>query len=550
MDRDYTTEKESQCSELIEMLETENNTLTFQYPCNEVYIPTFNVHHENYQSIYAQNNNYYDSSLYRMMNVFERVRKFDQCSAAGETTQEELKTLKEKMQQVRELLKLPNIGTCTSEVNYNLGRYGSDVALAGSIFGDCISYTDGVAAVGFGEQAENSRAYLERELQNLIYVDENGNEIYNMELALEILSRDAKDISQAEYGAVAAAYLYMNDNELEKLFAVMMTATQGDEYTEWVIDDEKWNKFRTGLEKLSTYNLRNVQLDEKENVNMGKKKDSNKNEDSLDNRKNIIQRKAVLDALYNIHQFEQNTKDSSNPFDIKIDSEKIIISFQEYSYNSMFPAPHESSITIGECITAENLKYYIVDDTEMQLKNYFVPNFTSDGFTSKEEMQKFALQHLGSATFDAFVGQAIENNMAAVALSFVEEGFSMEMEYQKGKRDAAYIQEVLNPIKQQDVYEKFDCLNVIIEYDTNSINEKDMYVEEGAKTRANVDSFNDVFGENITVDQVLGNPIEIFELLDGFKDESKLLELWNGYRGENKKIDTNVVDVIPTGGGI
>ena len=143
------------------------------------------------------------------------------------------------------------------------------MALAGSIFGDCISYTDGVAAAGFREEAENSRAYLERELQNLMYVDENGNEIYNMELALEILSRDAKDISQAEYGAVAAAYLYMNDNELEKLFAVMMTATQGDEYTEWVIDDEKWNKFRTGLEKLSTYNLRKVQLDEKENVDTG-----------------------------------------------------------------------------------------------------------------------------------------------------------------------------------------------------------------------------------------------------------------------------------------
>lgn len=29
------------------------------------------------------------------------------------------------------------------------------------------------------------------------------------------------------------------------------------------------------------------------------------------------------------------------------------------------------------------------------------------------------------------MGQAIDNNMAAVALSFVEEGFSMEMEYQK-----------------------------------------------------------------------------------------------------------------------
>ena len=41
--------------------------------------------------------------------------------------------------------------------------------------------------------------------------------------------------------------------------------------------------------------------------------------------------------------------------------------------------------------------------------------------------------------------------------------------------------------------------------------------------------------ENITVDQVLGNPIEIFELLDGFKDESELLELWNRYRGETKK---------------
>lgn len=308
MDRDYTTEKESQCSELIEMLKTENNTLTFQHPFNEAYIPTFNVHNENYQSIYAQNYNYYESSFYQMMNVFEQVRKFDQTSAAGETIQEELNTLKETMQQVRELLKLPNIGTSASEVNYNLGRYGSDVALAGSIFGDCISYTDGVAAAGFREEAENSRAYLERELQNLMYVDENGNEIYNMELALEILSRDAKDISQAEYGAVAAAYLYMNDNELEKLFAVMMTATQGDEYTEWVIDDEKWNKFRTGLEKLSTYNLRKVQLDEKENVDTGKKKDSNKNEDSLDNRKNIIQRKAVLDALYNIHQFEQNTR--------------------------------------------------------------------------------------------------------------------------------------------------------------------------------------------------------------------------------------------------
>ena len=119
MDRDYTTEKESQCSELIEMLKSENNTLTFQHPFNEAYIPTFNVHNENYQSIYAQNYNYYESSFYQMMNVFEQVRKFDQTSAAGETIQEELNTLKETMQQVRELLKLPNIGTSASEVNYN-----------------------------------------------------------------------------------------------------------------------------------------------------------------------------------------------------------------------------------------------------------------------------------------------------------------------------------------------------------------------------------------------------------------------------------------------
>ncbi len=41
-----------------------------------------------------------------------------------------------------------------------------------------------------------------------MYVDENGNEIYNMELALEILSRDAKDISQAEYGAGCGGHIF------------------------------------------------------------------------------------------------------------------------------------------------------------------------------------------------------------------------------------------------------------------------------------------------------------------------------------------------------
>ena len=68
------------------------------------------------------------------------------------------------MQRARDLLSLSSLGNSVSEINYNLGRYGSAVALEGSIFGNDLSYAGIVEAIGFTEQAANSKAYYEQAL--------------------------------------------------------------------------------------------------------------------------------------------------------------------------------------------------------------------------------------------------------------------------------------------------------------------------------------------------------------------------------------------------
>lgn len=531
MDRDYTTEKESQCSELIEMLETENNTLTFQHPFNEAYIPTFNVHNENYQSIYAQNYNYYESSFYQMMNVFEQVRKFDQTSAAGETIQEELNTLKETMQQVRELLKLPNIGTSASEVNYNLGRYGSDVALAGSIFGDCISYTDGVAAVGFGEQAENSRAYLERELQNLMYVDENGKEIYNMELILEILSRDAKDISQAQYGAIAAAYLQMDADDMEKIINVMMYCDE--ESLKWQLDEGKYESMTAGVSKVLGINLQAIEAHDQKSVDqksVDQKISHEEKASRIENqRKKFVQRAAVLEAI-KVIDGSTTVKMGEDGIKLEVDENKgYLLSFYEIGrvenllQGGMRDILHKSTISIGVGRSAVDEAYASNQDIAILLHNQFANGYTSDGFVDATTENNFLIQHVGQFMRDElfniyFAQESLQNvSLAASSMYSAIQHYNAAIEEKRqGKQNAKFIQDIAADINCMYVYQIFGCDAVSIQYNTVEFdNVYCHYAESGRYTNTRVDYFrNNYPGANqYTTESIINRTDQVYETL-------------------------------------
>ena len=182
------------------------------------------------------------------------------------------------MQRARDLLSLSSLGNSVSEINYNLGRYGSAVALEGSIFGNDLSYAGIVEAIGFTEQAANSKAYYEQAFATVfIYVD--GKPVYDMAAIEKILAKDASEITNAEYIVIAMAYTMMNEKDMETLFCDMMTLSDTCNYTwgqehiggpmvgnikkdyyEWSIDDDKWNGFMQGLSLISTYNAQLVNV--------------------------------------------------------------------------------------------------------------------------------------------------------------------------------------------------------------------------------------------------------------------------------------------------
>ncbi len=532
MDRDYTTEKEQKHIGFIESLTSENNNCKFDQLSSGLTLPSVETCHETYQDIYATSNYYYENIGYRTRRVFQEVRCFDANFAGEETLQDDLNILKNNMQRARDLLSLSSLGKSVSEINYNLGRYGSAVALEGSIFGNDLSYAGIVEAIGFTEQAANSKAYYEQAFATVfIYVD--GKPVYDMAAIEKILAKDASEITNAEYIVIAMAYTMMNEKDMETLFCDMMTLSDTCNYTwgqehiggpmvgnikkdyyEWSIDDDKWNGFMQGLSLISTYNAQLVNV---------LQQDALVDQNIVENRYQLVQKEAIAQAIYNVHEFRNSYGEDRPYLNITCEGENnktYIINFKEEYITPMLGtlnSLHTSQITVGQSRSGVTSAAIVTDHVMVDLHNHFAPNFTSVGFSSPEAQQTFIAEHMFSFLLDvagegidAEIEEAFGGNIPVVG-NLISDGIGAMEDYYQGVEDATALEAAADELMKTNLYSYFDCAVSITNYQTNNISGEYLYADAGIQTIQIINDYNDMFDTEITIPQLLNDPYSVNE---------------------------------------
>lgn len=532
MDRDYTTEKEQKHIGFIESLTSENNNCKFDQLSSGLTLPSVETCHETYQDIYATSNYYYENIGYRTRCVFQEVRCFDANFAGEETLQDDLNILKNNMQRARDLLSLSSLGNSVSEINYNLGRYGSAVALEGSIFGNDLSYAGIVEAIGFTEQAANSKAYYEQAFATVfIYVD--GKPVYDMAAIEKILAKDASEITNAEYIVIAMAYTMMNEKDMETLFCDMMTLSDTCNYTwgqehiggpmvgnikkdyyEWSIDDDKWNGFMQGLSLISTYNAQLVNV---------LQQDALVDQNIVENRYQLVQKEAIAQAIYNVHEFRNSYGEDRPYLNITCEggnNKTYIINFKEEYITPMLGtlnSLHTSQITVGQSRSGVTSAAIVTDHVMVDLHNHFAPNFTSVGFSSPEAQQTFIAEHMfgflldvAGEGIDAGIEEAFGGNIPVVG-NLISDGIGAMEDYYQGVEDATALEAAADELMKTNLYSYFDCAVSITNYQTNNISGEYLYADAGIQTIQIINDYNDMFDTEITIPQLLNDPYSVNE---------------------------------------
>lgn len=532
MDRDYTTEKEQKHIGFIESLTSENNNCKFDQLSSGLTLPSVETCHETYQDIYAASNYYYENIGYRTRCVFQEVRCFDANFAGEETLQDDLNILKNNMQRARDLLSLSSLGKSVSEINYNLGRYGSAVALEGSIFGNDLSYAGIVEAIGFTEQAANSKAYYEQAFATVfIYVD--GKPVYDMAAIEKILAKDASEITNAEYIVIAMAYTMMNEKDMETLFCDMMTLSDTCNYTwgqehiggpmvgnikkdyyEWSIDDDKWNGFMQGLSLISTYNAQLVNV---------LQQDALVDQNIVENRYQLVQKEAIAQAIYNVHEFRNSYGEDRPYLNITCEggnNKTYIINFKEEYITPMLGtlnSLHTSQITVGQSRSGVTSAAIVTDHVMVDLHNHFAPNFTSVGFSSPEAQQTFIAEHMfgflldvAGEGIDAGIEEAFGGNIPVVG-NLISDGIGAMEDYYQGVEDATALEAAADELMKTNLYSYFDCAVSITNYQTNNISGEYLYADAGIQTIQIINDYNDMFDTEITIPQLLNDPYSVNE---------------------------------------
>lgn len=430
------------------------------------------------------------------------------------------------------MLSLSSLGNSVSEINYNLGRYGSAVALEGSIFGNDLSYAGIVEAIGFTEQAANSKAYYEQAFATVfIYVD--GKPVYDMAAIEKILAKDASEITNAEYIVIAMAYTMMNEKDMETLFCDMMTLSDTCNYTwgqehiggpmvgnikkdyyEWSIDDDKWNGFMQGLSLISTYNAQLVNV---------LQQDALVDQNIVENRYQLVQKEAIAQAIYNVHEFRNSYGEDRPYLNITCEggnNKTYIINFKEEYITPMLGtlnSLHTSQITVGQSRSGVTSAAIVTDHVMVDLHNHFAPNFTSVGFSSPEAQQTFIAEHMfgflldvAGEGIDAGIEEAFGGNIPVVG-NLISDGIGAMEDYYQGVEDATALEAAADELMKTNLYSYFDCAVSITNYQTNNISGEYLYADAGIQTIQIINDYNDMFDTEITIPQLLNDPYSVNE---------------------------------------
>ena len=349
----------------------------------------------------------------------------------------------------------------------------------------------------------------------------------------KILAKDASEITNAEYIVIAMAYTMMNEKDMETLFCDMMTLSDTCNYTwgqehiggpmvgnikkdyyEWSIDDDKWNGFMQGLSLISTYNAQLVNV---------LQQDALVDQNIVENRYQLVQKEAIAQAIYNVHEFRNSYGEDRPYLNITCEGENnktYIINFKEEYITPMLGtlnSLHTSQITVGQSRSGVTSAAIVTDHVMVDLHNHFAPNFTSIGFSSLEAQQTFVAEHMFDFLLDvagegieAGIEEAFGGNIPVVG-NLISDGIGAMEDYYQGVEDATALEAAADELMKTNLYSYFDCAVSITNYQTNNISGEYLYADAGIQTIQIINDYNDMFDTEITIPQLLNDPYSVNE---------------------------------------
>lgn len=562
MDRDYTKDAEQEILVDISNISGLNSQFQFStsYQGLGVQEP---INGSSYFSLYQSDNSTFYGNMHgsHIPNAFERVRNYD-ATAAGmgngttllyysfSTTSAidmvsghsgSLSAFKSNLEKARDALKVSEAGYGVTNIINALSE-NDDIA-NGSIFGDSYEYAKDIEEKGFKEEAGRSNAYYKDALDRVFDV-ENGVVTYDMDEVKAILSKDADDITEAEYYAVSLAFTYMGEDDMESTICLLMgegvdhdcTWTQENfghqkDYTEWHLDEDKYEGFCNGLNNVSNQNLLTINILDYTGADTGDDTYRDLANAENDRRYVIVQRCALINSLSNVESFRAKMGDAEPDINIEfIDNRAIKFQFYEWGLVSgsnygQASTLRESSIVIGGCNGGVCTDLETTETVKVATRNHFADGFNSEGFENSDACAKFWISHIwgfGGDVAHTYVSNGISesvksvNNIAGEAVPYVDVLFTNVMngiaDYDKGVNDAIFLDDQEVKLDSGNAYNVFGIDTCYVTYDIKDHHgEGGLYAQAGRDTVARVASYDCQAGKSYSIDYIINNPSEMIE---------------------------------------
>lgn len=390
----------------------------------------------------------------------------------------------------------------------------------GTIFDTSLNFTATVAKLGYKDIAENSHAAYLDALTRMGTIGEYGKYYPDLNKVLDILSKNAEEITPAEYYAASYAFCFMGEKGKEKVLeSLLKEAEKGglafdvddsvDYYKIAKTDEEKYKGLVSGMNKVLMINLFEMHaaddMDLKDgDIYVGHKLDEVRLQ-------NLVQSAALLDAFGEIKYFECLYKDKDGLMELESDEEgALILSYQNCVGNVLTGTYLEKyKIKVNKCYTGAGQNFSNIERINVKLSNYFVPGVEkttfpdgSEHYSLKDDEALYIFLGNQAKDFlfgdyrgycdDKLLGNAVKRlpaeEVAELAgnASLIKLGVKFVIDTQKKYRELAknkeFIDGITKDVETTTIYDLFGIESCLVEYDTKEINGDYYYAVEGRDT--------------------------------------------------------------------
>lgn len=349
----------------------------------------------------------------------------------------------------------------------------------------------------------------ENQVNRVMYVSEDGETVVNWQEVEKILKKDANEITEAEYYALTQAYVHMENEDLAQFVKLLMNK-EGDIYwspvygaygngifistTEWKVDEVKTNKLLRCMKEEIKNTLEGVKdgtIDAPTQVR-------------------VLQRNTILEVVKDVETFRGEYEGEAPDLSfVSGDDNLVTMLFYE-----------ERTSGKAEYYTSYGQSSVVFHDTsvglDLELEGIEVANASYRGFfcgenVIAESMADYAADEVASYVIDN-LPEAISKG-AGKALGVVGLGVDIVQGMEEQAETVAFLDEWDKITKKMEIFEQYQCMVNIVEYDIADGKQTVLYGYEGKRTEAVVNQTNVVFeeygGHTFTVKEIVENPLKV-----------------------------------------